>query len=41
MLKIGIADDERAEVVKLSRYIKEFMEKNGVDVKIDGYENET
>ena len=37
MLRIGIADDERAAVVKLSRYVKEFMEKKGQDVKIDEY----
>lgn len=39
MLRIGIADDERAEVVKLSRYVKEFMDKKGQDVKIDEYED--
>ncbi len=39
MLRIGIADDERAAVVKLSRYVKEFMDKKGQDVKIDEYEN--
>lgn len=41
MLRIGIADDERAAVVKLSRYVKEFMDKKGQDVKIDEYEDGT
>lgn len=39
MLKIGIADDEREAVAELSEYVKNFIDKKEIDVKIDGYEN--
>lgn len=39
MIRIGIADDEREAVVKIKTYVKEFMEKQGLDVIIDEYES--
>ena len=38
MLRIGIADDEKEAVAELSEYVKDFMDKKGIDVKIDEYE---
>lgn len=39
MLRIGIIDDEKAEIKELSRYVKEYMAKREIGVKIDEYES--
>ncbi|MBQ8349411.1 MAG: response regulator transcription factor [Ruminococcus sp.] len=41
MLRIGIADDEKEAIEELSGYVKEFMDKKGIDVIIDKYEDGT
>lgn len=41
MLRIGIADDEKEAIAELSEYVKDFMDKKGIDVIIDEYEDGT